>query len=130
MGMYSVAAMSVIGLLVSNFSVQAKSEHVVAASQIGETVLDEWKSRPYSEIAAQLGEAPRISTRSVGSVAYSCAVSARRLDTGKFNTSGTTLLVAVEVSWLQKTQLSENGTRNQEPGQFRLQSVVTPGASL
>jgi hypothetical protein len=130
MGMYSVAAMSVVGLLVSNFSVQAKSEQVVTASHLGESVLDEWKSRPYSELAAQVGRAPLTETKSVGLTTYACALSAEPLKPSALNPSGETLLVSVEVNWMEKTQLNKNGTRGQGTGNFRLQSVVTPGASL
>jgi prepilin-type N-terminal cleavage/methylation domain-containing protein len=130
MGVFSTAALSVIGLLVSNFSVQAKSDELVSATHIGESVLDEWKSRPYSELAALVGLAPVTSTEFLGTTPYECTLTAKPLDSASLNPAGDVLVVQVEVKWVEKTQLTNTGTRGQRVSQLQLQSVVTPGASL
>ena len=79
MGIIAIPILFVLGLLTTNFALQAKSDGVMGAAHAGELVLERWKSRPYGELDSLVGTLPLLTTEMVGSNAYECSFSVSRM---------------------------------------------------
>lgn len=126
----SVTSLFLIGLTVTNLSLQEKGGETVRASQIGQSVLDDWKARPYSEILALSGGPGDQQTRTVGGRDYTCTLTVAPLTPPASNPGNRVLQLNLNVAWTDQSVIGDAGTKSERANSLDIQSVVSPGGSL
>jgi len=129
-GILATSLLFLMGLLVTNLSLQGKGEVTVAAANVAESVLDSWKARPYAELLALSGGSPISQTVTVDSRDYVCDLTVSPLQPASSNPGGRVLLLDLKTSWTESTVLTEGATKGARTNEFHLQSTATPGVSL
>jgi uncharacterized protein (TIGR02598 family) len=129
-GILATSLLFLIGLLVTNLSIQDKGEAAVAAANVAESVLDSWKARPYAELLALSGTGPISQTETVESRDYVCDLTVSPLQPLSVNPGDRVLLLDLKISWTENTVVGQGGTKGARANEFHLQSTATPGVSL
>ena len=129
-GLLSVVVLFVIGLLTTNFSLQAKGEGAVASAHMAETVMDRWKARPYAELAALVGAGPVDTVETRNGVDYNSRFTVTALQPASLNPENSVLHLEVELSWLAQTGINPDGGRSPVTNRMKVQSVVSPEGTL
>ena len=127
-GVLAVIILFLIGLVVTSFAVQDKSDENVAAVHIAESEMNRWKARPYQEVAALATTPAPAVARISDEREYNCQITVTPLSVN--NPDGRILHLTLRVEWTEATVVSQNGTKTERPTFREIQSIMAPGAAL
>ena len=126
----SIASLFLIGLTVTNLSMQEKGGATVRAAQVGESMLADWKGRPYSEVLALSGQPGSQQTVILEGREYVCTLTVDPLQPAASNPGSRVLLMNMNVAWQEQTVIGDGGTKTTRDNSLDLQSIMSPGGSL
>lgn len=109
---------------------QEGGEEDVTAANLARTVVNEWKSRPYSEVEALISTPPAPVTRQVDGRDYNLSVNVERLAPPALNPGNEVLVITVTTNWTERTSISNGAGRLERGANLVLSSVVSKGGNL
>jgi hypothetical protein len=129
LGLFAFIAVVFTGILMGSLTMQESSEEEIAASNLARTIIDQWKSRPYAEVAALVSTPVPPETHLVDGRGFTSQVTVDLLTPGALNPDGDILVVNVRLDW---TELSTqtNGGRMEKAGSLEVASVVSPESAI
>lgn len=129
LGLFAFISVVVIGILMGSLTMQESSEEEIAASNLARTIIDQWKSRPYAELAALVSSPEPPENHLVDGRGFTSQVSVSVLTPGALNPDGDILVVRVRLDW---TELSTQtgGGRTERAANLEVASVVSPESAI
>ncbi|MCA9778831.1 MAG: type II secretion system protein [Candidatus Eremiobacteraeota bacterium] len=129
LGLFAFVAVVVTGILMGSLALQESSEEEVAAGNLARTVLEQWKARPYSEVAALVSTPESPQAFIVDGRDFSSQVTVEPLTPAGVNPDGEILVLKVRLDWTELSTQSGDG-RTERPASLELASVVSPESSI
>jgi hypothetical protein len=130
LGLFALVALCLTGILTGSLTMQEGGEEDVAAGNLATTILDQWKSRPYSEVAALVSAPLPPEVFLVDGRSFTSDVTVEQLTPAALNPDGEVLVVTVGLTWTELSTQTAEGGRTQRNASLDMASVVSPESAI